>query len=368
MPAAILIYHRVAEVETDSQLLCVSPRHFDQHLQVLRRHCQPVALMALVDGLRAGRVPDRAVAVTFDDGYADNLAAAKPILERHDVPATVFVVSGDDPPAGEFWWDELERVLLQPGILPRSLRLTLGRRVKNAPHVRVPLGARVAPVFNRCDQAPADRAALAHSAANDQTLEWELGGSAVCRADQWQHERAWDVTKPCEPGSRHALYRTLHDRLRALTPELRRQALDGLLAWAGAESRTRPSHRRLSPDEIARLDEGGLVEVGAHTARHPVLAALPTADQWAEIDSSRRSLESILRRPVRAFSYPYGQRSDYAPETVDLVRRAGFTAACANFAGLVGPTSDPYQLPRLGVRDWDGDGFARRLDEAWTRV
>ena len=45
--------------------------------------------------------------ITFDDGYRDNLSAAKPALERHGFPATVFIVSGYVDSSRDFWWDEL---------------------------------------------------------------------------------------------------------------------------------------------------------------------------------------------------------------------------------------------------------------------
>jgi peptidoglycan/xylan/chitin deacetylase (PgdA/CDA1 family) len=50
------------------------------------------------------------VVVTFDDGYADTLTCALPLLEQHDVPATVFVVAEAGPAL--FWWDELQRLIL----------------------------------------------------------------------------------------------------------------------------------------------------------------------------------------------------------------------------------------------------------------
>ena len=63
--------------------------------------------------------------ITFDDGYADVLHHAKPLLERHSVPATVFVATGAIGQRREFWWDELGGLFLQPGTLPEELELTV---------------------------------------------------------------------------------------------------------------------------------------------------------------------------------------------------------------------------------------------------
>ena len=87
--ALILLYHRIARPGSDPWKLCVTPENFRGQLRVLQRHCEFVPLTAVPDCLAAGRPSGRApVAITFDDGYVDNLRNALPILRAFDAPAT----------------------------------------------------------------------------------------------------------------------------------------------------------------------------------------------------------------------------------------------------------------------------------------
>jgi peptidoglycan/xylan/chitin deacetylase (PgdA/CDA1 family) len=109
------------------------------------------------------------------------------------------------------------------------------------------------------------------------------------------------------------------------------------------------------------LAASDLMTLGSHTRTHPVLSALPPAVQRDEILGGKRDLEDVAGRRVQSFAYPYGRRTDYSDETVALVREAGFACACANVAGAVDASADGFELPRLEVRDWDGEEFGRRL-------
>ena len=91
---SILIYHRVlprhdylrpAEPDTDQ---------FAWQMEILSRYCTPLSLTEATRRMAEGSLPERAVCVTFDDGYADNYELALPILQRWRVPATVFVATG----------------------------------------------------------------------------------------------------------------------------------------------------------------------------------------------------------------------------------------------------------------------------------
>jgi peptidoglycan/xylan/chitin deacetylase (PgdA/CDA1 family) len=100
----------VASVSSDPWRLAVPPELFEPQLEVIATRFRPMPLRELATGLRAGTLPPTAVAVTFDDGYRDNLLVAKPLLERYGIPATVFVISGYVGSGRDFWWDVLERV------------------------------------------------------------------------------------------------------------------------------------------------------------------------------------------------------------------------------------------------------------------
>ncbi|MCL5961438.1 MAG: polysaccharide deacetylase family protein, partial [Chloroflexi bacterium] len=271
----ILLYHRVTELPLDPQLLSVTPRHFAEHLQILRESGHPVRLQRLTKALEDGRTQDRTIVVTFDDGYSDNLHNAQPLLDRYDVPATVFVTSGHICNAEEFWWDELERLLLHAGTLPQTLSLSIGSA----------------------------------------SYQWQLGESSSLSSYAQQHHYGWSVVDENDPSPRHGLYRSLCQLLRPLTNVERRKVLDDVLAWVGAEPIVRSTHRPLSYDEVIRLDRGGLVAIGAHTVTHPILSRLPVSMQRAEVNESKTFLEEILGHRVASFAYPYGKPADYGAET-----------------------------------------------------
>ena len=322
----ILLYHRVADMKLDPQLLAVTPEHFSEHLEILRKYSRPMSLQGLIVALRNGCIPRRAVVVTFDDGYADNLHSAKPLLERFDIPATAFVTAGHIGSKREFWWDELERLILEPGRLPEGLRINI----------------------------------------NGSVCQWTLGEASDYSEESYRQHRRWNVEQKHDPCPRHGLYRLLCPLLLPLSDGERRYVLDELLAWAGAEFVSRPTHRTLSPDEVVRLADGNLVEIGSHTVTHPVLSGMPAGLQRTEIRQSKARLEEILGRGVSSFAYPFGTRADYTKETVGIVRESGFMSACSNFRGLVQNGVNPYELPRYLVRNWPGEQFAHRLRE-WLR-
>lgn len=117
-PIIILLYHRVAELETDPQMLAVSPENFSKHMKFLKKNYD---VLRFEDDWEKVKSPS--VVVTFDDGYVDNLINAKPILEQYDVSATIFVATGNIGNNKEFWWDDVERIILLNDHLPDTFTL-----------------------------------------------------------------------------------------------------------------------------------------------------------------------------------------------------------------------------------------------------
>ncbi|MEO8370912.1 MAG: polysaccharide deacetylase family protein [Candidatus Solibacter sp.] len=259
------------------------------------------------------------VAITFDDGYASNLLTAKPLLLHHGIPATVFVTTGFLGSGRELWWDELGRVFLEPGTLPPELSL--------------------------CIQG--------------NSHYWELGDAREYTVADSQRYRSWKAEEE-PPTTRHLLYASLWRLLQLLPEKERLHILDSLHAWANSSVRSRDDYRGLSDAELTAL-AGGLIEIGAHTVTHPALPELSVEQQRSEISGSKERLEAKLGAPVVSFAYPFGASN---ADSAELVRLSGFQCACATVAAPVDRDTDPFQLPRVQVCNWERDEFYRHL-RAW---
>ena len=102
----IVLYHRVADVKNDPHQLCVSPANFREQIKFLKENFRIVPLVQLVREIRAKKLKNNTMAVTFDDGYADNLHNVLPVLKELNVPATIFLTAGYIGQNKAFYWDQ----------------------------------------------------------------------------------------------------------------------------------------------------------------------------------------------------------------------------------------------------------------------
>lgn len=317
--AVVLMYHRIAEPESDVWDLAVSPANFEQHLQLLRQTGHVISAEELVSRLRRQTLKRRSIVITFDDGYGDNYRVAKPLLARYGLPATFFIPTGNMGQPSEFWWDELEAIFLLTEHLPPTLRLLIGE-----------------------DWVVADLQA-------EQQLTNQLR----------QQHRQWRVAAAAPPTQRAAVFYEVWRRLKVLPQAGQQQAMQQLNAWAGQPAQARPAYQRMSADQVRELGHEPLFTIGAHTVSHPSLSSQPLAVQKNELATSQQSLSQLVE-PVQLLAYPYG---DYTGETSALAAELGFNAAFTTHARALTPTSALHQLGRFQVNNWAGDEFNQQLKE-----
>ncbi len=113
---AILTFHRVRPPRPDrfqpNRTLEITPEFLDEVLTALRTEgVEIVTIDEVHRRLIAGERSRRFVALTFDDGYRDNLEHAWPVLKRHQAPFTLYVPSAYAEGRGEMWWIVLEMAI-----------------------------------------------------------------------------------------------------------------------------------------------------------------------------------------------------------------------------------------------------------------
>lgn len=313
----ILMYHRVAPKGIDPWSLAVTKEHFEGHLKILKKHTQPLTLMELYDAHQQGKVPERAVTITFDDGYANNLYTAKPLLEKYQIPATVFVTTGYTEKKVEYWWDALDNIFFSPIQLPEKLSLQIKGK------------------------------------SFEYNLKEAINYTEKEKLQDYS-SRAWIA----KPGSRMALYFAVWQKLHPLAEGERQKILDQIICWANYNPKPRRNHRPMTREELINLETNSVVSIGAHTVNHPPLSALPVSLQKQEIEESKAYLEKILDHPVNTFAYPFG---DFSKQTSTLIKNAGFACACSTDEETVWKRSDAYQLPRYNIIDWNARDFEKKL-------
>jgi peptidoglycan/xylan/chitin deacetylase (PgdA/CDA1 family) len=244
----IVAYHRVSQSDrgSDPWNLCVDEAVFDEQLATLRRVGAVVPLHVAIQAAPWRRTVARRprFAITFDDGYVDNLHTAVAALERHDVSATVFVATGlVDRDA--FWWDVLADLVFSSGASPDHLRDSAVR----------------ADVLSG-DESPASD----HLHALHDRIYWSLVERSIERIDDALSALADDVGVPSP----------------------------------------RPAQRPMTTDELSRLAAHPLVTIGAHTVTHPRLTCLSPDAIRREIVTCNRRLDELFGPHERVFAYPYG--------------------------------------------------------------
>ncbi len=298
-PAAFRWHHRMAPVvvayhgivaDSDSQdwetADMVAESRFRQHLEFYRRHYNVVPLRRIAKTLATQDepLPRCSLAITFDDGFRNNLTFAVPALEEYGFVATFFLTTGFLDGSAELWWLPLKRCILMAHRSGSGFRL---------------------PGFG-----------------NLPVSDYQKAGES---------------------------YRKALDLLKELSADERTSRLQELeRAFSDASELLRDVYDPLTWDEVREMAGRGM-EIGAHTVTHPILSRESEDRARREVYDSVRRIKEELSSSDLPFSYPNGQRADFAEDTEDLVRQAGCYAAVAGFPGFNRKAGHLYQLRRFPI-------------------
>ncbi|MEI6571049.1 MAG: polysaccharide deacetylase family protein [Actinomycetes bacterium] len=302
----VLMYHQIAETKDDPNDLAVSPKNFAAQMSVLKDRCEVVPLSE-IQSRSESRSKRPRVAITFDDGYADNGEVGAPILEASGLPASFFITGIAIDGRGEFWWDSLEHLLLD----------------------------------------------LSDQNAPQDPFEVSIGG---------QHLRVDLRTRDARLNAHKSLRRPL--RLRP--PEEIAPVIDALAAHVGSEAPACERHRLAGLSGVQALSRIPGVTIGSHTIRHASLPTLTQEVRRHELAESRRLLEEVIDQPVLEFAFPFGGEGAFDDASEVAVRDAGYVLACRSIFGTVNHRTDPFRIPRAQVYDTGEQDFSTQLD-GWFR-
>ena len=281
----IICLHAVSEQPLPAGM-STTTSDFTAQLEALLAQGPPATL----DAIAAGTAPKNAFAVTFDDGYANNLHLALPILESAGVPATFFISTEHVGSGRRFWWDEVARLLqhaASDGVSRPVLELECTGEKRS--------------------WAPSDAAHL-----------------MICE----RQIVAWFQPRP---------------------PEEIELTLDQLREWAGPGAPTPdPAERPLTVDELLQLAASPLVTLGAHTRHHPCLLTSSPERRQEELAGSRDDIAQWTGEAPTSIAYPFGiWGSDVNEAVVDAARECGYAVGVVNGPGPSG--HNPLALGRSSL-------------------
>jgi peptidoglycan/xylan/chitin deacetylase (PgdA/CDA1 family) len=309
---AILMYHRVGDSRLDPWGLSVPPAVFRDQLDAIKASRQVLSMDEMVRLLKENALPRKAVAITFDDGYADNFVTARPLLEEAGLPATIFITTASIGSEAAFWWDELAHMIFS---CPRAVRGTV--------------------------QIGSEQIVLALPAIGEDRPP----------------ERKWRADQPPQ-SAREKAYLAIWKQLQVRSPDDREQNMRELREIF-PPAPPLPEDRPMSLSQ-ARDIVSDLISIGGHAQRHHPLPTLPLEERRREIEGSRRDCAMFSGSLPTGFAYPHGERD---ADTMQLVENAGYSWACSTrWAAIDRSNYNLFDLPRIGVNAWSGRELVRQLD------
>lgn len=233
----VFMYHHVSPHKDD--MVTVTPDIFEAQMKFLSEAGYKTLSSDELVGLTIGshKIQEKAVAVTFDDGYLDNYLYAFPVLKKYQVKAAIFIVTN---------WVE-------------------------------------------------------------KSSEFKAQGSELMIEKMPNHK---DAKRLIEEGKMHK----------------------AIMNW----------------DMIKEMQESGLVEFYSHTISHRKCAEMPDDELLRELEDSKKIIEQELNKPCPYLCWPKGS---YNMSSVEIAKKAGYTALFTTKRGVIKAGSDRYCIERIVAKN-----------------
>jgi peptidoglycan/xylan/chitin deacetylase (PgdA/CDA1 family) len=163
-----------------------------------------------------------------------------------------------------------------------------------------------------------------------------------------------------QPSEKHDAFEFLASWMRTLPPPDLSFAINDLCKRYSIDLAALSRSASMDWDDLTRLAADPLVTIGSATVNYPVLSNLRAADARREIAMGKAVAETAFRRDVRHFAYPFGDRSSWRRQHLEMVQEIGFASAVSAIPGVVEPKgyTNLHALPRVG---WDGRRRSLRM-------
>ena len=313
-----LLYHRIDENNTDPWGICVSPEHFDEQLQVVKKYLPVITANDAAQQVMNNKIAEISTCITFDDGYEDNYTNALPILKQHHCPATFFIATAFIESQIPFWWDELEMICLRSKQLPAHLELVVDNTV--------------------------------HSFS----FETELNQI------NWQQHASWKWYEDA-PTLRCRSFLAIWNLLRPLPYFVIEKLMNQVRIWSGNHFQTRLP---MSKAQLQYLGAEELATIGLHTHTHLDLVSHSTSIQIDDTEENQRVLAGQFGIDGSLLAFPYGRYND---STISAVNKMNLSGCFTTEAQPITAASDVKRLGRYQVGDWNAQEFEEQL-KSWISV
>jgi peptidoglycan/xylan/chitin deacetylase (PgdA/CDA1 family) len=235
---------------------------------------------------RRSPFPARSYAITFDDGFENNLSVAAPILADLDIPATIYVTSGLVESNGMSWIDRVEYVI--EDVADQELR--------------VEWASEPFPIRDTRSRIEFLKAVRRH-VKNDPACDPNAFADALCAR----------------------------------------------LGRPGQLSTDDPLDLKMSWEQVRGAHASAYLTIGGHSHTHPILSFLTPERLADELDTSLELLSRKAGVGPTHYSYPEGLAHCYSDAVIVALKERGVRCCPTAMDGDNGPSADPFHLRRIMI-------------------